>query len=385
MKSPSAAPVPGRDRNTAFALLLIVLLAGSCKDAGPANSSGTDEEKTLKSLTKVNDHPLYTMKFYGDYGFAQRVGLSKGEPVASAVSKRSTNSALLGGLRVSALETMNAKNTVGCSTPGDNTWGCTCFVAYGNPANPQFGRNFDWHDCIPLLLFTNPPNGYASVSIVDLEYLGYARVNLPDGGGDKTALLESPWYPFDGMNEKGVTVGMMAVPAARAPYDPKKISLGELGTIRLILDFAASTDEAIALLGKFNLRVEDPPVHYLIADAGGHSAVIEYVNGSMSELKNSEPWHVSTNFIITGSAAPANSPCWRYNTAYSELRTANGVLSSEGAMGLLSRVSQVSTIWSVVYGMSGGTVLVATDRGYAGALKFSLGDNLPPTCPPELP
>lgn len=105
--------------------------------------------------------------------------------------------------------------------------------------------------------------------------------------------------------------------------------------------------------------------------------MIEYINGSMSVLKNGEPWHVSTNFIITGSAAPANSPCWRYNTAHSELRICNGVLTSEGALGLLSKVSQPSTIWSVVYGMSSGNVLVATDRGYAGALKFSLGDNLP--------
>ena len=106
--------------------------------------------------------------------------------------------------------------------------------------------------------------------------------------------------------------------------------------------------------------------------------MIEYVNGTMSVLKNSEPWHVSTNFIITGSAAPANSPCWRYNTAYSELRTCNGVLTSAGALDLLSRVSQSSTIWSVVYGLSSRTVLVATDRGYAGALRFGLGDNLPP-------
>jgi hypothetical protein len=398
MKSSFANATPRHRYNPVFGPLLLLLLASSCKEAGPVTSSGTDEEKTLKSLTKANDHPFYTMKFYGDYGFAERVGLPKGELVASAVSKksnrgfhrggvesaenrrakRSTNSALLGILRVSALETINTKIAVRRSTPGDSTWGCTCFIAYGNPANPQFGRNFDWHDCIPLLLFTNPPNGYASISIVDLEYLGYTRANLPDGGGDKTALLETPGYPFDGMNEKGVTVGMMAVPAARAPYDPKKISLGELGTIRLILDFAASTDEAIALLGNYNLRIEDPPIHYLIADPGGHSAVIEYINGTMSVLKNGEPWHVSTNFIITGSGAPAVSPCWRYNTAYSELRTANGVMSSEGALGLLSRVSQASTIWSVVYGMSGGTVLVATQRGYAGALKFTLGESLPP-------
>jgi hypothetical protein len=349
MKSSFANATSKRSCNAVFGLLLLLFLASSCKDAGPVTSSGSDEEKTLKSLTKVNDHPLYTMKFYGDYGFAQRVGLSKREPGA----------------------------TDRFSMPGDSAWGCTCFVAYGNPADPQFGRNFDWRDCIPLLLFTNPPHGYASVSIVDLEYLGYNRGNLPDGSGDKTALFQTPWYPFDGMNEKGVTVGMMAVPSAQAPYDPKKISLGELGTIRLILDFASSTDEAIALLGQYNHRVEDPPVHYLIADAGGHSAVIEYINGTMSVIKNSEPWHVSTNFIITGSGAPAVSPCWRYNTAYNELKSANGTMTSAGALGLLSKVSQTSTIWSVVYGIKTGTANVATDRGYAGVLKFSLADNLP--------
>jgi hypothetical protein len=337
------------------------------------------------------------MKFCGDYGFAERVGLSKREPVAGSASTKpnydlhrrdaedaeqrrgfhSLPSAILRELRVSALETINAHKTDRPIAPSDSAWGCTCFAAYGNPADPHFGRNFDWRDCIPLLLFTNPPNGYASVSIVDLEYLGYNRANLPDGGGDKTALLQTPWYPFDGMNEKGVTVGMMAVPTAQAPYDPKKISLGELGTIRLILDFASSTDEAIALLGQYNHRVEDPPVHYLIADAGGHSAVIEYINGTMSVLKNSEPWHVSTNFIITGSGAPAVAPCWRYNTAYSELKSVSGVITSEGAMGLLSKVSQSSTIWSVVYGIKAGTVHVATGKKFGAALTFNVPENLP--------
>lgn len=373
MKNTFVTPVPTRERASLFVLLVLILLGSSCKDTGPASPPSTNEEKTLQSLTKVNDHPFYTMKFYGEYGFAERVGLSVSQPISSTDS----SAPLWLGLSGSS----NSQRQAGVSSStraikiNDSVWGCTCFVAYGNPANPQFGRNFDWHDCVPLLLFTNPPNAYASVSIVDLEYLGYNRTNLPDGGGDKSALLQAPLYPFDGMNERGVTVGMMAVPSAQAPYDPRKISLGELGTIRLVLDYAASTDEAIALLGQYNHRVEDPPVHYLIADAEGHSVVIEYVDGTMSVLRNSEPWHVSTNFIVTGSGAPANAPCWRYNTAYSELRTANGVISSDGALGLLSRVSQSSTIWSVVYGMKSGTVLVATGKKFAGALTFNLAEN----------
>ncbi len=332
-----------------FSLLFLVLFACSCKDHGPVSSSGGDDERTLQSLARANSHPFYTMKFYGDYGFAQHVGLAKGEPVSSV------------GF---------VKNT-------DSSWGCTCFVAYGSSSNPQFGRNFDWHDCIPILLFTNPPNGYASLSMVDIEYLGYNRSNLPDDEANRAALLRAPWYPFDGMNEKGVTVGMMAIPAAQAPYDPRKISLGELEAIRLVLDFASSTDEAIALLGKYNIPMEDPPIHYLIADPSGRSAVVEFINGTMSVLRNGEPWHVSTNFIITGSGAPANSSCWRYNTAYSELRAASGAITSDGALDLLRKVSQPSTIWSIVYELGTGTAHVATDRWYDSALQFVLKDNLP--------
>jgi hypothetical protein len=340
---------PRRRLSAAFVGFLFVLMSSSCKDTGPVGSPAANDEKTLGSLTKANGHPFYTMKFYGDYGFAEQVGL------ATVQSLARDNSLI----------------------HADSAWGCTCFVAYGTSGNPQFGRNFDWHDCIPLLLFTHPPTGYASVSMVDLEYLGYTRNNLPDGGTDKAALLRTPLYPFDGMNEKGVTVGMMAVPTARAPYDPKQISLGELGTIRLILDFAATTDDAIALLGRYNLRMEDPPVHYLIADAAGHSAVIEYVNGAMIVLKNTEPWHVSTNFIIAGSGAPTVSPCWRYNTAYSELTAVNGRMTCDAALALLGRVSQTTTIWSVVYELGNGTVHVATDRTYDGSLRFVLKENLP--------
>jgi hypothetical protein len=353
-----------------IALPLLVFAAVSCHDSGPVGTTA-DNEKTLNSLTKANSHPLYTMSYYGDYGFAKQVGL--------AYSQDISNSFDFASLRLGLPDSYGFKKQAGENffQQADSAWGCTCFVAYGNVSNPQFGRNFDWHDCIPLLLFTDPPTGYASVSMVDLEYLGFTRSNLPDGGGDKSALLRAPLYPFDGMNEKGVTVGMMAVPNASAPYDPAKTTLGELATIRLVLDFAATTDEAISLLKKYNYRVEEPPVHYLIADAAGHSAVIEYVNGAMNVIKNMEPWHVSTNFVITGSGAPAVSPCWRYNTAHSTLTYADGKLTPDAALTLLGNVSQTSTIWSVVYEMSSGTIHVATDRTYSGALTFVLKENLP--------
>ncbi len=42
------------------------------------------------------------------------------------------------------------------------------------------GRNFDWNDHRSLLLFTDPPRRYASVSLVDISYLGYSKNDAPD-------------------------------------------------------------------------------------------------------------------------------------------------------------------------------------------------------------
>ena len=54
---------------------------------------------------------------------------------------------------------------------------CSLFAALGDPENRLFGRNFDWRYSPALLLFTDRPagGGYASVSMVDIAYLGFGR------------------------------------------------------------------------------------------------------------------------------------------------------------------------------------------------------------------
>ena len=43
-----------------------------------------------------------------------------------------------------------------------------------------YGRNFDWEFSPALLLFTDPPDGYASVSMVDLTFLGISPAASKD-------------------------------------------------------------------------------------------------------------------------------------------------------------------------------------------------------------
>lgn len=322
----------------ALAVLLIVFVV--------VPPTQLNQWRTLASLRRVDDHPLYVMTYYGDYD--------------------------LEGVKQSGTQ-------AGVSQPSscqdvDYAWACTCFSFLDLEGDVLLGRNFDWYDHPALLLFTAPPGGYASVSMVDISYLGFDR-QAPSWTA-RRRLLSAPHLPFDGMNERGLAVGMMAVPYADSGRDPQKVTLDSLQAIRLLLDYAQDVDEAVSLLQDYNIAWDGgPPLHYLIADANGGSAVVEFVDGQMHVLESRQPWQVSTNFVISESMPEgAGSDCWRYNTAYEALQGANGNLSPQGAMALLQSVSQSNTIWSLVYGLSSGDVQVAMNRKYDQLHAFRLGD-----------
>jgi hypothetical protein len=304
--------------------------------------------RSLTTLRKVDDYPLYVMTYHGDYGFddflerAARAG-SRSDPGGQGIT---------GG------------------------WACTTFAALSTEGNAILGRNFDWHNRPSLLLFTGPPDSYASVSMVDIAYLGFG-VEEPSWV-DRLALLDAPYLPFDGMNEVGLAVGMMAVPRAESSKDPKKATISSLHAIRLMLDYAQDVNEAISLLDDYNIDFGGgPPVHYLIADSSGDSAVVEFLDGEMNVVRNDELWQVSTNFVIsTERPEGANSPCWRYDAVYETLEQAGGRISQEEAMALLEDVSQSGgshTMWSVVYGMTAGDIQVVVGGKYAEVYEFKLG------------
>jgi penicillin V acylase-like amidase (Ntn superfamily) len=76
-------------------------------------------------------------------------------------------------------------------------------------------------------------------------------------------------------------MGLMAVPSAEPPYDPEKVTLSDLALIRLVLDYATNTDDAVDLLRGYNYGATETPVHFLIADQSGAAALVEYVAGEM--------------------------------------------------------------------------------------------------------
>jgi penicillin V acylase-like amidase (Ntn superfamily) len=257
-----------------------------------------------------------------------------------------------------------------------NGFFCTCFAAMGSDSCRLFGRNFDFTEHIAFLLFTHPSDGYASVSMVHLSPLGYSEEDPVDSPGNRTALLRSATIPSDGMNECGVAIGAMQVDHAEPPYDPGKVTLHGGLVIRLVLDYAKNAEEAVELLRNYNVDFGNYPAgHFLISDSSGNSLIIEYLNNEMKVIRNTEKWQVCTNFIVTGTQAPNNVTCWRYNRAYIALKSNGGNIGDYNAMNILKGVAQgppCNTMWSMVYDLKSLDILVAINRDYTSPYTFKL-------------
>jgi hypothetical protein len=309
---------------------------------------------TLASVRQIDGYPLYTMRYYGDYS-----------------------------QNIAVIEALSAQTVAPPATAAVSpAWGCSLFTAFADPDNALYGRNFDWNFSHAILLYTHPPDGYASVSMVDIAYLGFASPTAARSITDlplteRAALIYAPLWPFDGMNEYGLVIGMAAVPDATLPDDPARETIGSLEIMREVLDHARTLDEAVAIFERYNIDMEGgPTLHYLIADATGRSVLIEFAGGEMIVQPNAQSWDMATNFIRATAPKAPESMCWRYHTISAQMSESGGQLPPEDALGLLGRVAQPNTQWSIVYNMATGEIRVAMHGDYTHThiLYFSLAE-----------
>jgi predicted choloylglycine hydrolase len=331
MKSAKKKPRKRRKRilKTLLILAAVAVIALIALLYGPV--------RTMASLEKVDDFPLYVMKYHGEYGF-------------DIFAEFGTEWCLY--------RTIYEKV---------NPDACTSFVTLNPESEKIFGRNFDWKHKASLLLFTEPPFGYASVSMVDLYYLGFEGMQeIP--WSKRFILLGAPYATIDGMNECGVAIAQNEVPKRHTPKIPDKPTLLNSQMVRLVLDHAGNVDEAIALILQYNIEFANVWAHFHIADSSGNSAVVEYVDGGIAVVRNENPWQVSTNFHLS---EVQQKDCWRYNIANESLTKTNGKLSEDEAMEVLSRAEN-HTVWSVVYNLSTGRVRLAMGADYENIHSFQL-------------
>jgi len=77
-----------------------------------------------------------------------------------------------------------------------------------------------------------------------------------------------------------------------------------------ILAHCANVDDAIALFKKYNLPALER-AKFPIADASGASIVVEWGQGKLQIIRNSDWYQISTNFVQT-NFKPEDYPCNRF-------------------------------------------------------------------------
>ncbi len=338
------------------------LLLASCGVTLPRMDPKTlrpEQKETLASLQKLDDWPLYSMTYTADY-----------RPLLEFKRKY---------YRVLGMERPE----------------CSTFAAMGGDSR-ILARNSDDTERPALLLFTRPPDGYASVSMAYISEV-YGSTDLFDSPDTATTLLLSPYCISDGMNSQGLAVGEMSVPGSKSAQDPAKSTMFESEALRYLLDHAKDTEEAVTILSEHNVSfpMVGQPGHLLVADASGRSAVIEWSKGEMKVTRNDQPWQVATNFLLFGSEELIRQgkteldgsgaithdlngkSLWRYLTAWEALRRAGGRLSASQAMDVLASISLerskeiwYPTNWSIVYDLRSRSVDIAMGRNYATVYHF---------------
>ena len=178
------------------------------------------------------------------------------------------------------------------------SFGCTAFTLTDTDGDVHMGRNYDFRkDTSAMLVYCAPKDGYKSIAFAALDNVS---ANVPDENiKKKLASLTAPFICLDGMNEKGVSIAVLTLDSEPVQQDTGKPVIATTLAIRLVLDRAATTEEAVELLRSYDMFASSGrDYHFYITDASGDSRVIEYdVNGAPRELIDT-PSEAVTNFLI---------------------------------------------------------------------------------------
>ncbi len=349
-----------------------------------------NEISTLLSIEKLNtsddaheDGNVYQMTVSGGYYFDEylsRGGASTDKELIDFITGKITKNLIPMTISESAIS-------------------CSSFTAASAEGDRLFARNYDFSRTNTCIVYTNPGGGrHASVSTIDLQFLGIAEEGDADGLSERVLMLAAPYVPLDGVNDAGVACGIyMTYQGAEAVATDQQTERPDLTSstmLRLILDYAGSVEEAVELVSGYDLHDSaKTSFHYMVADATGRSAVLEWVaatdsadnDGSARELKvtwsDESNCQTVTNFILAegyydGEPEESMTGLDRYEYLTGALEAAGGTVADEAAaMELLSDVGRRSwkpkkdslTVHSVVYNLTDRTAVWVGNEHYGEA------------------
>lgn len=365
-----------------------------------------NELTTLASFQKLSDRDeahrdgaVYQINFSGDYFFDEFLsqgGASNDAELISFITRSITKGIIPMHIKTSSIA-------------------CSAFTADTQSGDRVFGRNYDFSATNTAIVYTDPGEGrHASYSTIDLSFLGLDADKDVETIGQKFLTLAAPYVPLDGINDAGVACGIFMSYQGEGKGTPTdtqtdRPDITSTTLLRLILDYADSVEDAVALAQQYDLHDSASSCfHYMVADSTGRSAILEWVGtdadhdadgaqrqlnvlwNDTDDLSDSADWQVVTNFIKTpgyydGTSAEMKG-LDRYEHLAAALRETDGIVADkDAAMDLLASVgrrtwnnddSNSNTVHSVVYDLTDKSVLWVGNEHYgeeAYTFEFQLG------------
>ena len=351
-----------------LALVLVAVIAFVCVYFTRLKSIST-----LQKLTAYEDYNIYRMDVCYDYDLDGLIasGITDNESFINAILKES-----IPYLPIS----MEAPD-----------FGCSAFTLTATDGDVMMGRNYDFkYDSSALLVYCTPKNGYKSVAFAALDNVS---ANQADSSlVTRFACLTAPFICLDGMNEKGVSIAVLTLDSEPTYQQTGKPMLPTSLLIRLVLDRAASTEEAVELISQYDMfATSGRDYHFYITDASGDGRVIEYDCDSETRALTVTPSEAVTNFFImykdqvlpnqkNGNYGHGRE---RYDAILATFEEDAGNYSKDTAWKALKNASQApnpeditsNTQWSIVFNNTDLTLEISLRRDWNTVVSYSLTDN----------
>lgn len=303
-----------------------------------------EEISMMQSIKRVReDLPIYTMEINGDYyldELLEQGGVCSDHELSTFLTERMSH-----GFYKADIENKGA--------------GCSTISSMNKQGRHVWGRNFDWTEAVPIIVKHHADTGYDSISTCHfgnvVNEVGGKKA-LPEGIANKMLAIAALYVPMDGINEKGLCVADLEVnEGGMVEVDTQKPDLTITTAIHLVLNRAATVEEAVAILKAYDIHTSaDISHHFSIADAQGNSVAVEFVNGEVVVVPT--PYITNFNMLSEDHAVGGESAKRRFETLEAYYNDHQGTLEAEEIREALQQVAQIEgqwkTRWSIVYDSS---------------------------------
>ena len=332
--------------------------------------------RTLSSIEKItaydDGYNLYRLNVQYDYNLDNIIaaGITDNQSFVSAIVKEAL-----------PLLPVNIKAP---------SFGCTAFTMIDQDGNVHMGRNYDFKlDTSSMLVYCAPKDGYKSVAFAALDNI---NANTPESSAkQKLATLTAPFICLDGMNEKGLSIAVLTLDSEPTIQNTGKPTIATTLAIRLVLDHAATTEEAVELLRGYDMFASSGrDYHFYITDASGDGRAVEYdCDDPARPLVDTKTDAVTNFFILYRDQVLPNQKNGIYGHGRERYDAVLNVFESEPAhtndtaWNALRAAAQdpnpedvtSNTQWSLNYNNTDLTVETALRRNWGDVISYDLSGN----------